>query len=103
MEFWRNYPRKVGKSFAYKTFVKIIKTQKNVERFMATLIASVEWWKEQESWKKDGGKYIPYPATWLNKGHWEDSKTNENVRNEAEFLILDEESTEDLIRRMNGE
>ena len=102
-EFWRSYPRRVDKSFAYKTFVKIIKPQKNVERFMATLIASIRWWKEQESWKRDGGKYIPDPATWLNRGHWEDAMTNEEVRREAEFLLQDEESTEELIRRMNGE
>jgi hypothetical protein len=25
-----------------------------------------------EDWTKEGGQYIPYPATWLNAKGWED-------------------------------
>lgn len=25
-----------------------------------------------EQWQRDGGQYIPHPATWLNQGRWKD-------------------------------
>ena len=28
--------------------------------------------KELDDWKKQNGKYIPYPSTWLNQKRWED-------------------------------
>jgi len=28
--------------------------------------------KKSPEWTKDNGKYIPYPATWLNAKGWED-------------------------------
>ena len=28
--------------------------------------------KQTEQWKKDNGKYVPYPATWLNQERWTD-------------------------------
>ena len=29
----------------------------------------------KKEWKKDGGKYIPHPATWLRARGWEDEYT----------------------------
>lgn len=101
--FWKAYPRKVAKGDAKKAFTKIIKAQHDVEKFMDTLLASIEWWKSQAGWKKDNGKFIPYPATWLNRGSWEDSVENAGaVSGQAEFLKRSSESDEDLIRRMTG-
>jgi len=100
--FWARYPRKVAKKDAFKAFTKAIKAQDDVEKFMSTLLASVEWWRAQPGWKKDGGKFIPYPATWLNRGSWADSAENSSSPGSAEFLGRSEESDEDLIRRMSG-
>lgn len=100
--FWSKYPRKVAKADALKAFTKIIKVQPDVEVFMATLMASLEWWKGQQSWMKDGGKFIPHPATWLNRGNWEDSKENAETGGGAQFLRGNDESDEELIRRMQG-
>ena len=100
--FWREYPRKVAKEDASKAFTKLIKSQTDVDAFMKTLLSSIRWWKEQDSWRKDGGKFIPYPATWLNRGNWEDSKHNSDSPRQAEFLVTDDESEADLIRRMQG-
>ena len=101
--FWARYPRKVAKKDAMKAFAKIIKAQDDVERFMNTLLASIEWWKSQSGWKKDNGKFIPYPATWLNRGSWEDSiENNGTVPGQAEFLGRNSDSDDDLIRRMTG-
>lgn len=100
--FWANYPKKLAKKDAKKAFSKIIRSQRDVDAFMRTLMASLEWWKDQPTWKKDKGAYIPYPATWLNRGNWEDSKENEAVSVRPEFLDGNEETDEDLIRRMEG-
>lgn len=71
-EFWKAYPRKVGKGKALKAFTKIIVVQKDVDKFMETTLASIAWWKKQQQWREDDGRYIPYPSSWLNGGCWED-------------------------------
>lgn len=102
--FWKEYPRKVAKGAANKAFVRLIRAQRNPDEFMKTLLASLGWWKSQQDWAKDNGKFIPYPATWLNRGSWADSKDNsiQTSGSRAEFLASDEESEADLIRRMSG-
>jgi hypothetical protein len=32
----------------------------------------VKVWKNSQQWTKDGGQFIPMPATWLNGRRWED-------------------------------
>ena len=102
--FWKQYPRKVAKGDAVKAFTKLIKKQVDVDAFMRTTLASLEWWKQQPGWTKDNGKFIPYPASWLNGGHWEDSVDNKDMQGQskAEFLRGDAESDDDLLRRMQG-
>lgn len=102
--FWKEYPRKVAKGAANKAFMKLIKEQRNPEEFMKTMMSSLRWWKVQQDWIKDNGKFIPYPATWLNRGSWADSRDNSSAisSGRAEFLASDEESEADLIRRMSG-
>ena len=99
--FWEQYPRKVAKADALKAFSKIVKAQHNVDEFMTTLLASLAWWKTQDAWKKDKGKFIPHPTTWLNRGSWEDAVENAGA-NGASAQFLAEESDEELIRRMQG-
>ena len=36
------------------------------------VLAALEWQVQQPAWTKDGGAYIPHPATWLNGARWED-------------------------------
>lgn len=102
--FWERYPRKVAKQAALKAFTKIIKAQPDVEKFMKTLLASVDMWKGNRQWTKDGGRFIPHPATWLNRGSWEDVKYSgkEEGQSGAQYLGTDAESEADLLRRMTG-
>jgi len=65
-EFWKTYPRKVGKAAAEKAWSKA----KGVE--LATILQAIERARSTEQWQKDGGQFIPYPATWLNEGRWDD-------------------------------
>ena len=66
--FWRSYPKKQSKGQAEKAFRKINPD----EQLLATMIATIERAKTSEDWCKEGGRFIPHPATWLNNRRWED-------------------------------
>ena len=66
--FWKAYPRKVNRVGARKAFDKI----KPDEALLEKIIAAIGKQIESEQWTKDGGQYIPHPATWLNGHRWED-------------------------------
>jgi predicted phage replisome organizer len=66
--FWAVYPRKVGKKDAVKAWNKL----EPDETLTHQIIEGVERWKLSTQWTKDGGQYIPYPATFLNGERWKD-------------------------------
>lgn len=66
--FWSAYPKKAGKDAAKKAFDK----RKFDEQAFAKVMAALNEQKASEQWQKDGGKFIPHPATWLNQGRFED-------------------------------
>ena len=65
---WAAYPRKVAKPQALKAFEKV----KPDEDLLAAMLEALERWKASDQWTRDGGQYIPHPATWLNQRRWED-------------------------------
>lgn len=67
-EFWLAYPRRVAKPDALKAWKKLTPT---AEQF-AALMAALELAKKSEQWTRDSGKFIPHPATWLNRRGFED-------------------------------
>lgn len=69
-KFWSAYPKKVGKQAAAKAF-------KKVDVPLDVLMTALDQQKQMAQWKKDGGQYIPNPATWLNQRRWEDEITLE--------------------------
>jgi hypothetical protein len=69
-EFWKIYPRKIGKKAAFKAWKKA-----NINGQLPQVLSAVEKQKTTEQWKKENGQYIPHPATWLNQGRWEDEGT----------------------------
>ena len=66
--FWTAYPRKVAKAAAQQAWQKI----KPTPELCKTILAAVEQQKQTDQWRKDGGRFIPYPATWLNQERWTD-------------------------------
>lgn len=72
--FWAAYPRKKSKGQARKAFTKL----KPNEQLLEAILASLERAKTSEDWRKDGGRFIPYPATWLNGEGWEDDNGSVN-------------------------
>lgn len=63
--FWAAYPKKNAKLNAQKAFAK-------VDVPLNVLLDALERQKASWDWQKEGGKYIPLPATWLNGRRWED-------------------------------
>jgi hypothetical protein len=66
--FWEQYPKKVAKPQALKAWKKI----KPAGQTIAHLMAGLERQKASADWVKDGGQFVPHPATWLNGRRWED-------------------------------
>jgi len=69
--FWNTYPKKKSKGQAEAAFKKI----RPDEQLLAIMIARIEQAKTSEDWIKESGKYIPYPASWLNAKGWLDEDT----------------------------
>lgn len=107
--FWQLYPRKIGKDAAWKVYQRRkheIPTGEN----MAAILARHA---QTEQWQREGGKYIPHPATWLNHGRWADDVTpvvgiasrESSPRLEAQKAmeeILRERTPEELERNANA-
>ena len=68
LAFWEKYPNKKAKMAAWKAW------QKNgIKKVpLETILKAIELQKNTDQWKKDGGQFIPHPATWLNQHRWED-------------------------------
>ena len=60
--FWKQYPRKVGKPDAAKSWRKATKVAP-----AETILAGLARFRFP-----DDAQFIPHPATWLNKGRWAD-------------------------------
>lgn len=66
--FWPAYPRKVAKEAARKAAARLEREGVDLAEVMAGLEAA----RASEQWTRDGGRYVPHPATWLNGRRWED-------------------------------
>lgn len=67
-QFWDSYPRKKSKGQAEKAWRKLSPN----EPLTATILQAVLSAKKSDDWLRDSGKFIPYPATWLNAEGWKD-------------------------------
>ena len=65
--FWSAYPRKKAKADARKAWSKA-KNRPPIESILSSLAIQVK----STDWTKENGKYVPYPATWINGARWED-------------------------------
>ena len=71
VEFWNIYPNKVGKDAARKGWVK-----KRCEPIADVVIGALK--AQMPYLVREGGKYIPNPATWINQGRWQDEPASRN-------------------------
>lgn len=67
--FWAAYPKQTGKGKAEKAWQKI----RPSAALSREILAALEQHKAGKDWRKDGGQFIPLPATWLNQTRWKDT------------------------------
>jgi len=71
--FWKAYPKKKAKDDALKAFNK----RKPDKQLLDSMLSAIATQVRSDDWMKEGGKFIPYPATWLNDGRWQDGEVVE--------------------------
>lgn len=83
-QFWKAYPRKVGKLAAQKSWLKM-------KPDLSEVLNALEWQAKQKQWL-DG--FIPHPSTYLNQGRWmderQDLKEVVKIRNKGHFMTDDQ-------------
>ena len=57
---------------------KWFKKNKPSNELFSSMMNSLEQFRASKDWQKDGGKYIPYPTSWLNQKRWEDEDIENN-------------------------
>jgi len=80
-KFWKEYPKKVAKEPATKSFKKVCKNKK----IFFELMDGLKKYKQSEQWVKDSGQFIPNPTTFLNQERWKDELTMTNEMKKTEF------------------
>lgn len=78
-KFWETYPKKVGKKDALKAWKQI----KNPD--IDEILEGLKNWQKSKQWNDDGGRYIPYPATFLRAERWKESDKTTNYRMSAAY------------------
>lgn len=66
-EFWKLYPRKDAKDKARQAW-----TKKKCDAMADKIITALKAHLTRKDWLKDNGEFIPYPASWINAGRWDD-------------------------------
>lgn len=73
-KFWKPYPKKASKPDAERAFAKAMgwlpkhKARATIEQ----IVEGLAWHLTCAQWVKDGGGFIPHPASWLNADGWND-------------------------------
>ena len=71
--FYQAYPRKEAKKDAEAVFAKL---NPNPE-LLARMLSAIDAKRNTSDWTKDGGKFVPLPATWLRAERWNDEAAND--------------------------
>lgn len=71
--FWQAYPKRIGKGKAFEEWRKV---SANGRPSMEEILRAIENQRTSEAWTKDGGQYIPLPATWIHQRRWDDAPSS---------------------------
>lgn len=89
-EFWKLYPRRVGRAPAERALRQALKRKVLLDEILSGLTRWVAYWNTENT----ETKFVPYPATWLNQRRWEDPPAvggspalDEHVRSMWEFWL----------------
>lgn len=67
-QFWEDYPKKKARGDALKAWKQTSKSRPAIN----VVLAAVARQKDSREWMRRDGQFIPYPATWLRAGQWDD-------------------------------
>lgn len=93
-QFWQLWPthrRKVARAQCLASW-----RSRGFEKIGLSIIDGLKRWISSADWNKDGGEYIPMPATWLNQRRWEAPE------NPAQATTLDDQASPDWKPRRPG-
>jgi hypothetical protein len=66
--FWAAYPNKAGRKDATRAWQKLSPD----EALQASILKALAWQSQGEDWRKEGGRFVPRAATYLNGERWLD-------------------------------
>jgi len=66
--FWSAYPKKRDRDDAVRAWAKL----KPEPALVGTMMLALATQKVSADWSRENGRYVPYPATWLNRKRWLD-------------------------------
>lgn len=69
--FWAAYPKKKAKADALKAW----NARRPDASLLAVMLAALERQCASPDWRKERGRYIPFPASWLRQARWTDEDT----------------------------
>lgn len=75
--FWAQYPNRKAKQDALKAWLKLNPD----EQLVASILKAVAEQSQGEDWRKEGGRFVPHAATWLNGKRWLDEPPSAPVVN----------------------
>jgi len=80
-QFWTAYPKKQAKQDAAKAF----RSAKLKPEQLQTVLQDIKRRGSSPDWQKDGGKFIPLPATYIRGKRWEDAPLAQPMTGAVEY------------------
>lgn len=78
-QFWKAYPCKKAKEKARRAWNRL----RPGEDLFRSMMHALEMDKRSPAWQKEEGRFVPYPATWLNGRRWEDERKEPQEKPDA--------------------
>ena len=72
-QFWAAYPKKQAKQDAVKAF----RSAKLKPEQLQSVLQDIQRRRASAEWTKDGGQFVPLPATYLRGKRWEDTPVSQ--------------------------
>jgi len=96
--FWEAYPKKRSKGKAEVVFKKVNPS----EELLGIMLTAIDKAMKSNGWQEYKGKYIPYPATWLNAKGWEDEIEDKGVQGGTHRESNSKGYTDEELRKGSG-
>lgn len=88
---WTAYPRKSGKDAARRAYEAVRDRMPSIEE----VVASVQAQAASYQWTREGGRFVPGLAKWLERGQWADEPSQVAPEDKAHVRISNSMNRED--------